>query len=39
MSTVLPPPKGVFDEMLFDASTPRPAYGSYHQWLAKVAEQ
>src|SRR6478609_2506968 len=39
MSTVLPPPKGVFDEMLLDANTPRPAYHSYHAWLAKVAEQ
>lgn len=39
MSTVLPPPKGVFDEMMLDATTPRSAYRSYHTWLAKVAEQ
>jgi uncharacterized circularly permuted ATP-grasp superfamily protein len=39
MSTVLPPPKGVFDEMLLDAHAPRDSYRSYHAWLANVAEQ
>jgi uncharacterized circularly permuted ATP-grasp superfamily protein len=39
MSTVLPAPKGVFDEMLLDAGAPRESYRSYHDWLAKVAEQ
>lgn len=39
MSTVLPPPRGVFDEMLLGANSPRASYRSYHDWLAKTAEQ
>jgi uncharacterized circularly permuted ATP-grasp superfamily protein len=39
MSKVLPPPTGIFDEMLLDATQPRPAYHSYHAWLANVAEE
>lgn len=39
MSTVLPPPTGIFDEMLLATNQPRPSYHNYHQWLAGVAEQ
>jgi uncharacterized circularly permuted ATP-grasp superfamily protein len=39
MSAVLPPNTGIFDEMMIDAHTPRASYRSYHQWLAKTAEQ
>jgi uncharacterized circularly permuted ATP-grasp superfamily protein len=39
MSTALPPQPGIFDEMLFTSGEPRPAYRSYHDWLAKTAEQ
>jgi uncharacterized circularly permuted ATP-grasp superfamily protein len=36
----LPPPPGVFDEMLDPAANPRPHYARYAQWLASMpAEQ